>query len=105
MARKFQELYDKIPAERRMKIEERVQETLREMPLNELRNARQMTQVNLAQILEVQQGEISKIEKRTDMYISTLRSYVEAMGGTLELRAVFPDGSVVIRSLEALAER
>jgi DNA-binding XRE family transcriptional regulator len=64
------------------------------MPLEELRSAREMTQVNLAKVLGVQQASISKMEKRTDMYLSTLRSYVEAMGGRLELRAVFQDGAV-----------
>jgi hypothetical protein len=45
-------------------------------------------------ILGVNQSAISKIEKRTDMYLSTLRSYVEAMGGSLEIQAVFPEGAV-----------
>jgi DNA-binding XRE family transcriptional regulator len=48
----------------------------------------------MAQILGVNQSAISKIEKRTDMYLSTLRSYVEAMGGSLEIQAVFPEGAV-----------
>jgi DNA-binding XRE family transcriptional regulator len=53
-----------------------------------------LTQTNMAQILGVNQSAISKIEKRTDMYLSTLRSYVEAMGGSLEIHAVFPEGAV-----------
>lgn len=73
------------------------------MPLHQLRNAREMTQTRLAQILHVPQGSISKLEKRTDMYLSTLRSYVEAMGGTLEVRAVFPDGEVRIGMLDDLS--
>ncbi len=100
--RKYAELRAKMSPERRAKVDALVKKTLEEMPLNELRNARQMTQVNLAQILEVQHGEISKIEKRTDMYISTLRSYIEAMGGTLELRAVFPDGAILIKNFQEL---
>ena len=59
-------------------------------------------QVNLAQVLGVNQSAVSKLEKRTDMYLSTLRSYIEAMGGELEIQAVFPDGSVRI---EVLSER
>ena len=50
------------------------------MPIAEVRQARQMTQVRLAEVLGVNQGAISKLEKRSDMYLSTLRSYIEAMG-------------------------
>jgi transcriptional regulator with XRE-family HTH domain len=71
--------------------------------LYQLRNAREMTQTRLAEVLEMDQGNISKLEKRTDMYLSTLRSYVEAMGGVLEIRAVFPDGEVKIDLLNKLS--
>lgn len=70
-----------------------------EMPLDQLRAARQLTQQNLAQALGVNQSAISKIEKRTDMYLSTLRSYIEALGGTLDIQAVFPEGKVRIEGL------
>jgi hypothetical protein len=56
----------------------------------------------LAEILHVQQPAIAKIEKRTDMYISTLRSHIEAMGGTLEIMAQFPDGTVKISNFSQL---
>ena len=69
---------------------------LRELPLEELRAARHLTQERLAQILGVKQSAISRMERRTDVYVSTLSSFIEAMGGKLEIRAVFPDGSVVI---------
>jgi predicted transcriptional regulator len=69
----------------------------------QLRNARAMTQTRLAEVLSVDQGRISKLEKRTDMYLSTLRSYVEAMGGSLEIRAVFPEGAVKIDLLNKLS--
>ena len=62
------------------------------MPLDEIRKARQMTRTKLAETLDVNQGEISKIEHRTDIYISTLAGYVEALGGKLEIRAIFPTG-------------
>lgn len=94
MARNYEELRAKMRPEARARVEARVKETLKNMPLEELRTAREMTQVNLAKVLGVQQASISKMEKRTDMYLSTLRSYVEAMGGRLELRAVFQDGAV-----------
>jgi len=72
------------------------------MPLNELRNARNITQTHLAQLLNITQASVSKMEKRTDMYVSTLRSFVQAMGGELEIKAVFPEGSVQIEQFSAL---
>ena len=62
-----------------------------------------MTQRRLAELLEMDQGNVSKLEQRTDLYLSTLRSYVEAMGGALEIRAVFPDGAVKIDLLNKLS--
>lgn len=67
-----------------------------DMPLNELRQARGLSQKMLAEVLNVQQPSIAKMEKRTDMYLSTLRSHIEAMGGQLEVVARFPDGVVKI---------
>jgi len=72
------------------------------MPLDEIRKARQMTQAKLAEKLGVNQGEISKIEHRTDIYISTLAAYLEALGGKLEIRAVFPDREMRISQFEEL---
>jgi DNA-binding XRE family transcriptional regulator len=94
MARKFSELTSKMSAQDRAEIKARSAKLLAELPLEQLRSARSLTQTNMAQVLGVNQSAISKIEKRTDMYLSTLRSYVEAMGGHLEIQAVFPDGSV-----------
>ena len=102
--RNFRELMDAMPAHRRHKIAERVRETIAAMPLEELRRARQMTQAKLAQSLGVNQGEVSKIEHRTDLYLSTLSEYVEALGGRLEIRAVFTDREVRITQFEELAE-
>ena len=75
---------------------------LAEMPLNELRQARGLSQKMLAEVLHVQQPSIAKIEKRTDMYLSTLRSHIEAMGGELDVIARFPDGSVKINNFTDL---
>jgi transcriptional regulator with XRE-family HTH domain len=72
------------------------------MPLEEIRKAREMTQAKLAETLGVNQGEVSKIEHRTDVYISTLAGYVEALGGKLEIRAVFPDREMRIDQFETL---
>ena len=103
MARNFRELEEKMSPERRARVAARVKEELALMPLHQIRNAQQMTQTRLAELLEMDQGNVSKLEQRTDMYLSTLRSYVEAMGGSLELRAVFPDGAVKIDLLSKLS--
>ena len=102
MTRKFSELVAKMEPERRVKIAEKVKEALAEMPLNELRNARGLSQKMLAEALHIQQPAIAKIEKRTDMYISTLRSHIEAMGGELEVIARFPDGDVRISNFSQI---
>jgi DNA-binding transcriptional regulator YiaG len=96
MARNFKELEAKMPPERRARIRAKVDEMIREMPLDELREALQLTQESLAEALHVKQPFISKVERRTDMYISTLRKIIEAMGGQLEIRAILPDGDVRI---------
>ena len=85
-----------MPLESQARLDARLKETLASMPLDKMRKARSMTQVAVAERLHVDQGSVSKLEGRTDMYLSTLREYVEALGGTLELRADFPDGSINI---------
>ena len=65
------------------------------MALDELRRAKQLTQADMAEMLDVPQSSISRIEQRADMYLSTLRKYVHAMGGVLQIQAVFPDGGTV----------
>lgn len=73
---------------------------IKEMPLQELRQAHQLSQERLAELLLTKQANVSRIERRTDMYISTLRSYIEAMGGKLDIIAKFPDGEVYINQFE-----
>jgi transcriptional regulator with XRE-family HTH domain len=72
--------------------------------LGQLRNARRLTQVQLAAILGVSQAQVSRVENQADLYLSTLRSYVQAMGGELELRAVFPDGQAAAITLAELLD-
>jgi predicted transcriptional regulator len=91
MARKFSELRGKMSPAARAASERESRKMVEEMPLRRLRAARELTQENLASVLHVKQSEVSKIEHRTDMYLSTLASYVKAMGGTLEIRAAFPN--------------
>lgn len=104
MAKKFSELRSQMSPESRARAESKAQTMLAEMPLNELRQARGLSQKMLADLLHVQQPSIAKIEKRTDMYISTLRSHIEAMGGELEVVARFPDGTVKISNFSELGE-
>jgi DNA-binding transcriptional regulator YiaG len=100
MARNFKELQAKKSPERRARIEARVQAAMAQMALDELREARKLTQAQLANTLKVDQGSVSKLERRTDMYVSTLRNFIRAMGGELHIRADFPDGSVEITQFE-----
>ena len=94
--KKWSTLRGQMSQESRTRMDARLKETLAAMPLDKMRKARSMTQTAVAERLDVDQGSVSKLEGRTDMYLSTLREYVEALGGTLELRADFPDGSINI---------
>lgn len=102
MAKKFSELRSRMSPQARASSAEKARAMLAEMPLNELRQARGLSQKVLAELLHVQQPSIAKLEKRTDMYLSTLRSHIEAMGGELEVIARFPDGSVKISNFSDL---
>ena len=101
MAKPFRGLLDKMTPERRERVEDRVQGMLVEMALHELRQSRQLTQCQLAENLKVNQAAISKMEGQSDMYLSTLRRLVGAMGGKLKLVAQFPDQEVVISQFES----
>jgi DNA-binding XRE family transcriptional regulator len=102
MVKKFSDLRAQMKPEARQSAEAAAQTMLAEMPLNELRQARGLSQKMLAELLHVHQPSIAKIEKRTDIYISTLRSHIEAMGGELEIVARFPEGSVKISNFADL---
>ncbi len=80
------------------------EEVLTSMPLDALRDAKRLTQVQMAQLLKISQGAVSKVERRTDMFVSTLRNYVRAIGGDLQIRAVFPEGHVLIDQFDAFDE-
>lgn len=103
MARKFAELEAKLSPAARARSDQRYRELLREMPLDELRQARKLTQIQLADSMRLTQASVSKIERNTDMYISTLKHFIEAMGGQLDIRAVFPDGEVKISQFKELS--
>jgi very-short-patch-repair endonuclease len=100
MARKFEELRSRMTPEQRRRSQEKAERLRAEMPLAELREARRLTQETLAGMLGNRQAAVSKIERRTDMYVSTLRRYVEALGGELDIIARFPEGDVRIKQFE-----
>jgi transcriptional regulator with XRE-family HTH domain len=100
MARSFNELKEKMSPERREKVEERAQAVLLTMALQELRQARHFTQQELAEILDMNQAALSKMENQGDIRVSTLRKLLAGMGGRLKLVAEFPEGDVVIDQFE-----
>mgnify|MGYP001221646571 CR=1 FL=1 len=104
MATKFKTIREKMAPERQERIRKRTEELLAELPLQELRHARALSQEELAEVLGLNQATVSKLERRTDMYLSSLRRFVEAMGGELEISANFPEGKVRIRLFEELEE-
>jgi DNA-binding XRE family transcriptional regulator len=88
-----------ISPARRKKIEARADGLIaEEMTLQELRQARKLTQVRMAKVLGISQDGVSRLEKRSDLLLSTLRKSVEAMGGNLSLVAEFPDRDPVVLS-------
>ena len=91
---KYSELRARMSPEARAEARRLANEDLKSMPIHELRAARRLTQQQLARTLDMSQAAVSQIESRTDMYLSTLENFIEAMGGRLELYAVFPDGKV-----------
>ena len=100
MAKSFKNLIDKMSKKRREKIEERAQEILLGIALQELRKMRKLTQQQLADGLNLNQAALSKIENQADMQVSTLRRILSAMGGRLKIIAQFPDGEFVINQFD-----
>ena len=89
----------KLSTVQRKKVEMRAAQLIaEEMTLRELRKARKLTQVRLARRLGITQDGVSRLEKRSDLLLSTLRETVEAMGGNLSLVAQFPDRAPVVLS-------
>jgi transcriptional regulator with XRE-family HTH domain len=103
MARDFNDLLAGMAPERRERIARRVEE-IAGSPLYRLRKAMQFTQEQVAAELGIGQAAVSRLERRPDVYLSTLRRFVGAMGGELEIRARFADGDVVIDDLGTLVE-
>lgn len=96
MPKNFKLLEEKMSPAARARSLSAAQKMIREMPLDDLREARQLTQEQLAESMHIGQAAVSRLEKRTNMYVGTLRRIIHAMGGELEIRAVFPDGAITI---------
>ena len=101
----FSELTKEFSEERRARVDSIKADLVAEIPLHELRRARALTQRDLARTMNLQQPAISKIEQRTDVYVSSLRSYIEAVGGNLRIVAEFPEGEVVISNFSEVGEQ
>jgi len=101
----YEQMMKKVSPARRKKIERRAAELIaEEMSLRELRRAHKLTQERIGETLNMGQDQVSRLEKRSDLLISTLRSYIEAMGGTLTLVAEFPHHRpVALAGLSALS--
>lgn len=98
----LKKVLDSLPPERRAEIGRRYEELVNEVEsLKELRQLSELSQAKIAETLKISQPAVSKIEKQTDMYLSTLRGYVEAMGGELDVIVRLPNrGPVKVKSLE-----
>jgi transcriptional regulator with XRE-family HTH domain len=95
----YEEVFNEFSVEDQKWIKKRAKELIaEELNLRELRRLRHLTQARLSKKLKIGQEGVSRIEKRTDLYISTLRSYVEGVGGELTLIARFPDRPPVVLS-------
>ena len=104
MAKKFSERVARMSPESRARSDALYRQLLAEMPLQELRKALDLTQQQVAASLGINQVAISKMEGQADRYVSTLRRFVEAMGGELRIVARFPQGAVEISQFKREAE-
>lgn len=106
---KWSDLRARLPQGERAKLDAaralRREQKRRNMPLYELRQARAMSQEAIAEALETSQSSVSKLERRVDIYVSSLRRYIESMGGQLDIIARFPDGEVRINQFEDIDSR
>src|ERR1700675_431128 len=94
MAKPFRILREKMSPGAQERAAEKTEGIIRDLSLNELRTAREITQQQLAKSLGIEQPAVSRLERRADMYVSTLQTAIKAMGGDLEIRVTFPDGSM-----------
>jgi transcriptional regulator with XRE-family HTH domain len=93
--REIRQTRSKLTPEERASIDAEVIADVQRMRLPELRKARQLSQATLADLLCMSQGDVSRLERRTDVYVSTIRRYLEAAGGRLRILAEFPDAEPI----------
>jgi transcriptional regulator with XRE-family HTH domain len=103
MAKKFGELRARMAPDRQKRNEARADELLTAMSLSEIRDALDITQEEMAERLRVAQSSVSRVERREDMLLSTLREFVNALGGELQVVATFPNGAVRLKQFEHAA--
>jgi hypothetical protein len=97
MSKTLDHKFNELGPARRKKVDARAAELIaEEMSLRELRRAHRLTQKCMAEKLGIGQEGISRLEQRSDLLISTLRSYIKAMGGSLSIVAEFPDRQPVV---------
>ncbi len=104
MPKPFSILQQEMSPERQARNEAKAKACLESMRVEELRRALEQTQQDLASSMNMSQAAISKIEHQADMYVSTLRRFVEAMGGELRIVAHFPGGDVTIKQFSGDTE-
>ena len=107
MARTLNDVIQGLPVDQQQEVAARAQRLIEdEMTLRDLRKAHELTQERMAEALHISQDGVSRIEKRSDFLLSTLRSYVEAMGGKLRLVVEFPDRKPVsLSNLDSVGAR
>jgi transcriptional regulator with XRE-family HTH domain len=96
----FSKLRQAMSPERQAANAAATKQMISELPLHELRRARELTQQHIAEMLHVDQAAVSKLERRTDMYVQSLRRFIEAMGGELVVTAKFAEGEVKISNFD-----
>lgn len=94
MAKAWKTLRETLSPEVQVRAAARTEALVVELELSELRRARGLTQTQVAHSLETLQGAVSRLERREDLYLSTLSDYIRALGGELKLVASFPDGDI-----------
>ena len=97
--RPFRELTKILSPERKLRIAAKAAVLSEAMSLEQLREARALTQEDVVGALDIGQPAVAKAEQRSDMHVSSLRRYIEALGGSLELTAKFPDATVVLTEI------
>ena len=102
--RSFAELRARMSPKARAEAEAEAQRLNEEMDLSEVRRALKLSQEEIGQTLQINQVSVAKIEKRADMYVSNLRRYIAALGGSLEITARFPEGVVAITNFSDLED-